>query len=371
MQWKLLGLSLGAVMALLKGSCAELDPTLYPLHSQMLNRISELGPEIAMGRDEGLHTSGHAYRDELEEALRMVRPQHFLPVHGEYAFLCAHAQLARDNGVRFTSVIRNGELLGVHDRRNGRTLSTGSMAMLGEAALVKLYNDGKYGTGSANEMAMQDRQTLAVEGIVIAAVDVLRDPAVVSAAREAAGAGSSGGAAAAATAAAAQAAARRRLRARVRVTTRAMWIDGGRLLAQLHSAAEQEVAKLPGDAPLVEVERTVAGALRRTCKAFNAKRPEVVVIAHEYDPRAGVAARAEAVRRGGAAAATSSGSSRQAAGNRARQLLPGQPDRRRRRPHAMREQDLLFAGGYAVMARAWCGGATRSMLGWVAGILDW
>ena len=33
-------------------------------------------------------------RDELQEVLRLVKPQHFLPVHGEFAFLCEHAQLA-------------------------------------------------------------------------------------------------------------------------------------------------------------------------------------------------------------------------------------------------------------------------------------
>ena len=32
---------------------------------KMLNRISELGPMIAMGRGDTLHTSGHAYRGEL------------------------------------------------------------------------------------------------------------------------------------------------------------------------------------------------------------------------------------------------------------------------------------------------------------------
>jgi hypothetical protein len=45
------------------------------------------------------------------------------------------------------------------------------------------------------------------------------------------------------------------------------------------------------------VERVVADSLRRTCKAFNQRRPEVVVIAHEADPRAGAAAMAAASRR--------------------------------------------------------------------------
>lgn len=31
----------------------------------MLNRISEIGSTIVMGKNEGLHTSGHAYRGEL------------------------------------------------------------------------------------------------------------------------------------------------------------------------------------------------------------------------------------------------------------------------------------------------------------------
>lgn len=32
---------------------------------KMLNRITELGPTIMMGKNAGLHTSGHAYREEL------------------------------------------------------------------------------------------------------------------------------------------------------------------------------------------------------------------------------------------------------------------------------------------------------------------
>lgn len=311
---------------------------------QMMNRIAELGPEIAMGRDEGLHTSGHAYRGELEEVIRLVKPQHFLPVHGEYAFLCAHAQLARENNVQNTSVIRNGQMLGVWERRNNNTVSVGSMALLGEAKLVNFYNDGNKGTGTMGEMALEQRQLLAVEGIIIAAVDVVRDMTVVSAAATAAAAPGDG----AAQAAAAQAAARRRLKAKIRITSRAMWTDNGRLLEQLHGAADSAVGKLPGDAALSAVERVVGDALRRCAKQFNNRRPEVVVIAHEADPRAGAAASASVVRRRADRPTLSE--------DEASAVM----EERRQRRSQQREKDLLFAGKGGEMEELGTGGSEDS-----------
>ena len=38
-------------------------------------------------------------------------------------------------------------------------------------------------------------------------------------------------------------------------------------------------------ADLVAVQRAVADALRRGCKAYNGKKPIIKVIAHEFDPR--------------------------------------------------------------------------------------
>ena len=49
--------------------------------------------------------------------------------------------------------------------------------------------------------------------------------------------------------------------------------------------SEAAVKRLPGDASLVAVERTVADAIRRACRDFNQRRPDVIVIAHEMDPR--------------------------------------------------------------------------------------
>lgn len=59
-------------------------------------------------------------------------------------------------------------------------------------------------------------------------------------------------------------------------------------------AAEAAIARLPGDTKLTAVERLVTEAIKRECRIYNNKRPEIVVIAHEMDPRAGMVVRAQA-----------------------------------------------------------------------------
>ena len=186
--------------------------------------------------------------------------QHFLPVHGEYAFLCEHAQLAQETaGIRNCSVIKNGTMLGVQQLRNAATVSTGSAAkVVGEVNLINFYNDGNKGTGTAQEMALTERTTIAFEGIVVVALDIFRG-----------GASGTGGS----------------LGCRCRLTTRAMWTDNGRLLEELHGVAEGVVSRLSYDASLSVVERRVIDAVRNACKKYNSKLPEVIVIAHENDPR--------------------------------------------------------------------------------------
>ena len=93
----------------------------------MMNNIAQRGPKIVMGRAEHLHASGHAYRDELAEVIRVVKPQHFLPIHGESVFMCKHAELAQELGVQRTRVIRDGEMLGVKHLMKRRTVAQGAM----------------------------------------------------------------------------------------------------------------------------------------------------------------------------------------------------------------------------------------------------
>lgn len=64
-----------------------------------------------------------------EEVLRIVKPQHFLPIHGELLFLKEHELLGKSTGIRHTAVIKNGEMLGVSHLRNRKVLSNGFISL--------------------------------------------------------------------------------------------------------------------------------------------------------------------------------------------------------------------------------------------------
>jgi ribonuclease J len=58
--------------------------------------------------DPAVHTSGHAGRSEQSRMIELCRPNCFLPVHGTLHHLLRHEELARELGVRETSVVENG-----------------------------------------------------------------------------------------------------------------------------------------------------------------------------------------------------------------------------------------------------------------------
>lgn len=65
-----------------------------------LNRLSLLGATIITEDDHhGIHASGHAKPDELREVIRLTRPKHFIPIHGEYRALKRHVEIAVSEGV--------------------------------------------------------------------------------------------------------------------------------------------------------------------------------------------------------------------------------------------------------------------------------
>ena len=81
--------------------------------NNVVSKLFRLGVKDVQPRAEQVHVSGHASADELDMVLRLINPFIFIPIHGEYRHLVAHARLARNTGVDKDNafVIEDGEVL--------------------------------------------------------------------------------------------------------------------------------------------------------------------------------------------------------------------------------------------------------------------
>jgi ribonuclease J len=127
--------------------------------SAIINRLYRMGAEVVYEKVSDIHSSGHAYREELKLMLNLVRPRYFIPVHGEYRHLVKHAQLAAEIGIpeERVAVVEDG----VTVRFNGGGMTLGDRVPTGRVMV-----DGK-GVGDVGEVVLRDRLRLSGDGMVI------------------------------------------------------------------------------------------------------------------------------------------------------------------------------------------------------------
>jgi ribonuclease J len=108
--------------------------------------------------------SGHASQEELKLLLNILRPKHFLPIHGEYRMLVRHARLAMDLGVepKNAFVLTNGDVLQFdeHGAHVGEKVQSGVV-----------YVDG-LGVGDVSQSVMRDRWSIGSDGIFLVVVTI-------------------------------------------------------------------------------------------------------------------------------------------------------------------------------------------------------
>ena len=67
--------------------------------SKLMNLLLKAGVTVRYKEFSDIHVSGHASQEEQKLILRLVQPKFFLPVHGEYNHIAAHAKTAAGCGV--------------------------------------------------------------------------------------------------------------------------------------------------------------------------------------------------------------------------------------------------------------------------------
>ena len=85
-----------------------------------INRLFQRGANVIYDAILPVHVSGHASQDEQKLLLNLVRPQYFIPVHGEPRHLRHHAQLAEQVGIPRgrIAVIENGQVVEFDHQQN-------------------------------------------------------------------------------------------------------------------------------------------------------------------------------------------------------------------------------------------------------------
>ncbi len=134
--------------------------------SKVIDGLVRLGAEVVHTGISDVHATGHAKAEELKTMLSITRPEWFVPVHGEYRHLSAHARLARTMGVPDSNVVICEDGDQVVLRNKGLKLSKRA------APAGFLYVDGIIGDVGAG--VLRDRRVLAAEGVVavVVAIDV-------------------------------------------------------------------------------------------------------------------------------------------------------------------------------------------------------
>jgi ribonuclease J len=129
-----------------------------------INNLCKLGATVVHGTDGRSHVSGHASQEELLLMLNLVRPEFFVPIHGEYRMLAMHGRLAVQTGVDPGNVFvcENGDVLEFTHEFGDKIGKT-----YGGNVLV----DGS-GVGDVGEAVLRDRKALSNDGIVVVVVAI-------------------------------------------------------------------------------------------------------------------------------------------------------------------------------------------------------
>ena len=127
--------------------------------SQTIDNLLRQGAHVLYDRIAPVHVHGHASREELKLMLNITKPRYFVPVHGEYRHLRAHAQLAWDLGAAPDGifVLEDGDIL---------EISNEGARVVDSIPAGPIYLDGPTVIDADSDI-LRERRSLARDGVVV------------------------------------------------------------------------------------------------------------------------------------------------------------------------------------------------------------
>ena len=137
------------------------------LVSKVINQLFKKGAEVIYGSQENIHVSGHACQEELKLMQTLVRPKHFIPVHGEYRHLKQHGELAIKLGLDPKNVV-------IPDVGDVIEVTRSGIKKNGSVISGQIFVDG-LGVGDVGNIVLRDRKHLSQDGILTVVVTLSKE----------------------------------------------------------------------------------------------------------------------------------------------------------------------------------------------------
>ena len=132
--------------------------------SKTINRLLRRGAKVIHDGIAPIHVSGHAAQEEQKLLINIVRPKHFMPIHGELRQLMRHAELAQQLGVdpENTIVAENGQVIELIGKKilRGERIPGDYVFVTGESI------------GDIDHDVMRERSQLARNGIMLIDISI-------------------------------------------------------------------------------------------------------------------------------------------------------------------------------------------------------
>ncbi|MBN2400782.1 MAG: ribonuclease J [Spirochaetes bacterium] len=143
--------------------------------NNVVNSLLRQGAQVFYDLDE-IHASGHAAEEELKLMISLSKPKFFMPIHGEYRHLKAHAKIAESLKIKQSRIMLadNGDIL---------ELSESYFKKTGSIALTKTFVHG-IDTGDIESAVIKERQAMSKDGILfiyalIAGTIIIKSPEII------------------------------------------------------------------------------------------------------------------------------------------------------------------------------------------------
>ncbi len=133
--------------------------------NKIINKLYLKGVKVVTNTElADIHTSGHAKQEELKWMLRIIKPEYFMPVHGEYRMLKKHRDLALmcDINKENVFIMKNGDVL----EFNKDGVSLGKKVPAGD-----IYVDGSR-IGDIGSVVIKDRRLMSNDGILVTIINI-------------------------------------------------------------------------------------------------------------------------------------------------------------------------------------------------------